>query len=262
MFQASVLASGSKGNSILVRTESTKILLDAGLSGKKITNFIHSIELDENKIDAVVISHEHSDHIRGAGIICRKLQIPLYISESTYNACNLRLGKLPVGPIYFENGSSTFVIGDIEIRAFQSSHDVVDGSNFTLRKIGDDSRKLAVATDLGFSSNLMITQLKNSTSIILESNHDLNMLIKGSYPPHLKQRIKSKQGHLSNEQAVKVIKEVYHPGLKNIILAHLSEENNLPEIAEKLMRDYLNKKDKNLNLIVASQYESTKIIDV
>jgi len=131
-----------------------------------------------------------------------------------------------------------------------------------LRKIGDDSRKLAVATDLGFSSNLMITQLKNSTSIILESNHDLNMLIKGSYPPHLKQRIKSKQGHLSNEQAVKVIKEVYHPGLKNIILAHLSEENNLPEIAEKLMRDYLNKKDKNLNLIVASQYESTKIIDV
>jgi len=261
MFQTSVLASGSKGNSILIRTESTKILLDAGLSGKKITNFIQSIKLDENKLDGVVISHEHSDHIRGAGIICRKLHIPLYISKDTYNACKERLGNLPIAAIHFENGSS-FTIGDIKIRAFQSSHDVVDGSNFTLKKVGDETRKLAIATDLGFSSNLMITQLKNSTSIILESNHDLKMLISGSYPPHLKQRIKSKQGHLSNEQAVNVIKEVYHPGLKNIILAHLSEENNLPTKAKKLMRDYLNKKDKNLKLIVASQYESTKLIDV
>ncbi|MDP8204790.1 MAG: MBL fold metallo-hydrolase [Candidatus Tenebribacter mawsonii] len=261
MFQASVLASGSKGNSILIRTENTKILLDAGLSGKKITNFIQSINLDENKMDGIVISHEHSDHIRGAGIICRKLHIPLHITKDTYQACKERLGKLPAGVIHFENGS-TFIIGNLKIRAFQSSHDVVDGSNFTLMKIGDESRKLAIATDLGFSSNLMITQLRDSTSIILESNHDVNMLISGSYPPHLKQRIKSKQGHLSNEQAVDVIKKVYHPGLRNIILAHLSEENNLPKKAEKLMKDFLIKKDKNLNLFVASQYESTKLIDV
>lgn len=261
MFQTSVLASGSKGNSILIRTESTKILLDAGLSGKKITNFIQSINLDENKLDGVVISHEHSDHIRGAGIICRKLQIPLYITKPTYNACEDRLGNLPVGVIHFKNGSS-FAIGDIEIRAFQSSHDVADGSNFTFKKNGDDTRKLAIATDLGFSSNLMITQLKDSTSIILESNHDVKMLINGSYPPHLKQRIKSKQGHLSNDQAVCVVSQVIHPGLKNIILAHLSEENNLPEKAEQLMRKYLNKKNKNIRLIVASQYESTKLIDV
>ena len=129
-------------------------------------------------------------------------------------------------------------------------------------RIGDESRKLSVATDLGYSSNLMLTIFKESTSIILESNHDVNMLIAGSYPPHLKQRIKSKQGHLSNEQAVEIIKKVYHPGLRNIILAHLSEENNLPEKAENLMRNYLNKKDKNVNLIVASQYESTMLINV
>lgn len=261
MFQTSVLASGSKGNSILIRTGNTKILLDAGLSGKKITNFIHSIKLDENKLNGVVISHEHSDHIRGAGIICRKLQIPLYISEPTYDVCREHLGKLPEGVIYFENGSS-FTIGDIEIRAFQSSHDVADGSNFTFKKVGDNIRKLAVATDLGFSSKLMIMQLKDSTSIILESNHDVKMLISGSYPPHLKQRIKSKQGHLSNEQAVGVISRVIHPGLKNIILAHLSEENNLPKKAEKLMRDYLQSINHDLELIVASQYESTKLIDV
>ena len=261
MFQTSVLASGSKGNSILIRTKSTKILLDAGLSGKKITNFIHSIKLDENKLDGVVVSHEHSDHIRGAGIICRKLHIPLYITKDTYNVCKERLGNLPVGSIHFKNGS-TFVIGDIEIRAFQSSHDVADGSNFTLKKVGDDTRKLAIATDLGFSSNLMITQLKDSTSIILESNHDVKMLINGSYPPHLKQRIKSKQGHLSNEQAVGVVSKIVHSGLKNIILAHLSEENNLPIKAEKLMRDYLHSINHDLQLIVASQYESTKLIDV
>jgi len=259
MFQTSVLASGSKGNSILIRTESTKILLDAGLSGKKITNFIQSLELDENKLDAVVISHEHSDHIRGAGIICRKFQIPLYITKATYDTCMNRLGKLDAGVKYFKKESS-FIIGNIKIRAFESSHDVVDGSNFVLKKVGDDNRKLAIATDLGFSSHLMITQLKESTSIILESNHDETMLIHGSYPPLLKQRIKSKHGHLSNEQAVEVIKKVYHPGLKNIILAHLSEENNLPVKAEQLMRKYL--KDKNLELIVASQYESTKLIDI
>jgi len=261
MFQASVLASGSKGNSILIRTQSTKILLDAGLSGKKITNFIQSIKLDAHKLNGVVVSHEHSDHIRGAGIICRKLNIPLYITKATYNVCKERLGNLPIGAIHFENGSS-FVIGDIEIRAFQSSHDVADGSNFTLKKVGDDTRKLAIATDLGFSSNLMITQLKDSTSIILESNHDVNMLIAGSYPPHLKQRIKGKQGHLSNEQAVNVIKKVYHPRLRNIILAHLSEENNIPIKAEKLMRDYLHSINHDLQLIVSSQYESTKLIDV
>ena len=261
MFQSSVLASGSKGNSILIRTESTKILLDAGLSGKKITNIIQSIDLDENKLDGILISHEHSDHIRGAGIICRRLHIPLYITKSTYEVCKDRLGKLPFDPINFET-EIPFIIGDIRIRAFRSSHDVVDGNNFTFMKIGDESRKLAVATDLGYSSNLMITQLMNSTSIILESNHDVNMLITGSYPPPLKQRIKSKHGHLSNEQAVEVIEKVYHPGLRNIILAHLSEENNLPEMAEELMRNYLKNKDNKVNLIIASQYESTKLIDV
>lgn len=261
MFQTSVLASGSKGNSILIRTESTKILLDAGLSGKKITNFIQSIKLDENKLRAVIISHEHSDHIRGAGIICRRFNIPLYITEPTFEVCQSRLGKLPAGVVHFSNGSS-FQIGDLKIRAFQSSHDVVDGSNFTIQKSDEPSRKLAVATDLGFSSNLMITQLRNSTSIILESNHDVKMLLKGSYPPHLKQRIKSKQGHLSNDQAVQVIRKIYHPGLRNIILAHLSEENNLPDKAESSMREYLHSIDHDLQLLVASQYESTKLIDI
>ncbi len=261
MFQTSVLASGSKGNSILIRTDKTKILLDVGLSGKKIIEFINSINLDENKLDAILISHEHSDHIRGAGIICRKLNIPLYITDLTYSICRNKLGKLPAGIEYFSNGE-TFQIGDIKVRAFQSSHDVIDGSNFTFRQVGNSQQKLAVATDLGFSSKLMILQLQDSSSIILESNHDMKMLLEGQYPPYLKQRIKGKQGHLSNEQAVDVISQVVHSGLKNIILAHLSEENNLPYRAEKLMKDYLESINCNLELIVALQYDPTKLIDI
>ncbi|MCF7858759.1 MAG: MBL fold metallo-hydrolase [Candidatus Cloacimonetes bacterium] len=261
MFQTSVLASGSKGNSILIRTERTKLLIDAGLSGKKIFEFIQSIKLDINKLQGVVASHEHSDHIKGAGIICRKFNIPLFITKSTYSACKDRIGNLTSGLVFFENGS-TFQIGDIIVRAFQSSHDVIDGSNFTFSKVGDKTRKLSIATDLGFSSKLMLNQLEDSTSIILESNHDIKMLLEGTYPPHLKQRIKSNQGHLSNDQAVGVVSKVVHQGLKNIILAHLSEENNLPEKAEQLMRDYLNSINHEVELIVASQYKSTKLIDV
>ena len=261
MFQTSVLASGSKGNSILIRTEKSKILLDAGLSGRKIINFINSIELDENKLNAVLISHEHSDHIRGAGIICRKLNIPLYITHLTYSICQVKLGKLPAGVVYFSIGKS-FKIGDIEVRAFQSSHDAIDGSNFIFKKIGDKKRKLAVATDLGYSSKLMIELLKKSSSIILESNHDIKMLLEGSYPANLKQRIKSRQGHLSNEQAVDVIAKVAHQGLKSVILAHLSEENNHPKKAEQAMRNYLHSIDHELKLIVASQYSSTELIDI
>ncbi len=261
MFQTSVLASGSKGNSILVRTNTSKILLDAGLSGKKITNFIKSIKLDENKLDAVVVSHEHSDHIRGAGIISRRFNIPMYISKATYEKSRKKLGKLPAGIINFSNGD-TFEIGDIIIRAFPSSHDVIDGSNFTFQKMGEEGRKLAVATDLGYSSKLMLMRIMESTTIILESNHDVEMLLSGSYPPHLKQRIKSKKGHLSNKQAVEVVSKIIHKGLKNIILAHLSEENNIPQKAENAMRDYLQHIDQEIDLIVASQYSSTRLVDI
>ena len=261
MFQTSVLASGSKGNCILIRSENTMLLLDAGLSGTRISGLLKSIDIDENKITALLISHEHNDHIRGAGIICRKLSIPLYSTELTYSACRKKIGKLPKGVKFFQNGD-TIKIGDIEIKAFQSSHDVVDGSNFVFKKTGDNERKLAVATDIGYSSNLMIINLRESTTIILESNHDIKMLLEGPYPWFLKQRIKSRQGHLSNEQAVGVIIKVIHPGLENLVLAHLSEKNNLPQIAENLMKDYLNSINYNLNLVISSQYKATPLIDI
>ena len=261
MFKVSVLASGSKGNCTVICTDKTMVLLDAGLSGKKILNFLASVNLDANKLNAVIISHEHNDHIKGAGIICRKLDIPLYITEMTYSVSQKPLGKLPEGAVFFENGNP-FKINDVEVKTFPSSHDVVDGSNFVFEKAGDKTRKLAVATDLGFSSKLMIHRIKESTTIVLESNHDVQMLLNGPYPPFLKQRIKSRQGHLSNEQAVGVITKVVHPGLKNLVLAHLSEQNNLPETAENIMKTYLKIIGHNLQLFVSSQYEATPLIDI
>ena len=261
MFKVSVLASGSKGNCTVICTNKTMVLLDAGLSGKKILNLLDSINLNANKLNAVIISHEHNDHIKGAGIICRRLDIPLYITEMTYSVSKKSLGKLPEGVVFFKNGN-LFKIGDIKVKTFPSSHDVVDGSNFVFEEAGDTSRKLAVATDLGFSSKLMLHRIKESTSIVLESNHDVQMLLNGPYPPFLKQRIKSQLGHLSNEQAVGVITKVVNPGLKNLVLAHLSEQNNLPETAENIMKEYLQIINHDLQLFVSSQYEATPLIDI
>ena len=260
MFQVSVLASGSKGNSIFIRTALSSILLDAGLSGKKIVSLLESIGIDPPSLNAVIVSHEHHDHLHGAGVICRKFDIPLYITDITFSVCCHALGRLP-GVKHFESGES-FVIGDIVVKAFPSSHDVIDGNNFVFFKKGDPLRKLAVATDLGYSTQLMLHNLKGCTTIVLESNHDLQMLLNGPYPLPLIQRIKSRQGHLSNEQAVGVITQVLHPGLKNLVLAHLSEQNNLPELAYQIMSGFLKEVNFELNLLVSSQYEATGLIDV
>lgn len=261
MFQVSVLASGSKGNSTMIRTDSTKILVDAGLSGKKIWDAMEKIGAEKNKISAIIISHDHSDHMKGAGIVCRKLQIPLYISRLTYESCLHKIGKLPLGVQHFQVGKS-IQIGDIVVETIPSKHDTIDSANFVFHQIDEPNRKLTLATDLGESSRYLLVKMMNSTSVILESNHDIQMLMDGPYPPELKQRVKGKQGHLSNVQAVDLMRQIMHPGLENLILAHLSEENNKPVLAEKTMKKYLEEQDHEINLIVASQYEPTTIIDI
>ena len=261
MFQASVLASGSKGNCAVIRTNSTKILVDAGLSGKKIWEALEKIGAQKEKISGLVISHDHSDHIKGAGIVCRKLQIPLYISRLTYESCLHKLGKLPAGIEHFIVGKN-FTIGDIYIETIPSKHDGIDGSNFVFTTKSAPDRKLTLATDLGESSRYLMVKMADSTSIILESNHDLEMLLNGSYPMPLIQRVKGKQGHLSNEQAVELISQTIHPKLSNLILAHLSEENNKPKLAYNVMNNFLKQNSHKLNLIVADQYEPTKMIDI
>ncbi|MEA1973245.1 MAG: MBL fold metallo-hydrolase [Candidatus Cloacimonadota bacterium] len=260
MFQVAVLASGSKGNAFLVRTNKTKILVDVGLSGKKLFGLMDKLDLSKDKISAIIISHEHSDHVKGAGVVCRKLKIPLYISKHTYFASKKKINK--VDEIHYFNTSEKFIIDDLEILPFQSSHDAVDSHNFILQQENNHEQKLGIITDLGYATKLHNLRLKNVTTILLESNHDPKLLLDGPYPWELKQRVKGRNGHLSNEQAVGLITNIMSPVLKNIILVHLSETNNKPNIAYSTMKNYLDSLKSTIFVCVSSQYEPTKIFDV
>lgn len=261
MLKTSVLMSGSKGNASLVFTDDTYLLLDAGLSGKKIFGAMEEIGIDPGKLNGIIISHEHSDHVNGAGVISRKLNIPIYFSEPTYSSCCNKLGKLKQAPVYFQVGDK-FSIRDINVTSFSSSHDAIDSSNFLFEQLNNSSQKLAIATDLGFASKLLLNKIKEATTLILESNHDEYILLNGSYPWELKQRVKSIKGHLSNKQAVAVVSQMMHPGLSNLILAHLSEANNTPELAFKEMDSYLKEIKSEVKLFIADQLRPTPIINV
>lgn len=261
MFQTSVLVSGSKGNAVLVRTGEVAVLLDAGVSAKTIFSALDCLRVSRHELKAVLVSHEHSDHTRGVGALARMLKIPLYINQDTYAQCAHRVGNLP-GPVnFFETGSS-FEIGDLRIHPFSSSHDAADSCNFTFQRLDEPERKLGVAMDLGFPTALSVNKLRHCTTLILESNHDERMLMEGPYEWSLKQRIKSITGHLSNLQAVGVVSQVMHHGLENLILAHLSETNNLPQLALETMQNYLRTIRSDIQLLVASQHGHTPLLNV
>ncbi len=261
MFQVGIIASGSRGNCLVIRGNEGAILLDAGLTGKKIIEGLEKLGIEPQELKGLVISHEHSDHISGAGIICRKLDIPLYISQETYACAAGQLGRLPQGAFYFEH-SKIFKINDLNIIPFASSHDAVDSSNFIFYQEENPNARLGIATDCGYFTRLMKERLQNCTTLILESNHDEVLLIEGPYSWHLKQRVKSRQGHLSNRQAVSVISQIIHPGLKKLVLAHLSEQNNTPELAESEMLRYLEMINHGLELFIARQNTVINLMDI
>ena len=260
MFKVSALASGSKGNAFLIKTAKTKILLDAGLSGKSIFNLMNIIDLEKENLKAIIVSHEHSDHTKGAGIVCRKLKIPLYITQSTYFASKKTIKV--VEEMHHFSSDTKIVIDDLIISPFQSSHDAVDSHNFVIEQADNSEQKLAIVTDLGYVHKLYKLKLRDVTTILLESNHDPEMLRDGPYPWSLKQRVKGRAGHLSNEQAVGLVVEIISPKLKNLVLVHLSETNNDPDIAYSTMKNYLDSINSEVNVIVSNPHNPTKLIDV
>lgn len=220
-----LLASGSKGNSLFVEAGETKILLDAGLSAREIVARLAAIEVAVSDINGIIISHEHNDHIRGAGTLARKFDIPVLLSypASRETAGHFRSARL----IEFESGCS-FEFRDLLIDPFPITHDTVDPVGIVVES--RDGR-IGVATDLGLATRLVKEKLKGCRALVLESNHDEEMLANGPYPWHLKQRIKSRHGHLSNSEAAELLADVLGPGLESVFLAHLSEVNNHPEKA-------------------------------
>lgn len=250
-----MLASGSRGNSIYISHRKTAILIDAGLSGVEIERRMASRRISARDIDAIIVSHEHADHIQGVGVLARKHRIPVYISDQTQITAADRLGNIP-SMAAFSCGAA-FGIKDLLIRPFSISHDAADPAGFI---IGCNGRQIGIATDLGMPTAMVRQHLKNCCGLILEANHDPQMLEHGPYPWPLKQRVKSRTGHLSNESARDLLMDVLHDGLAHVILAHLSETNNTPELALHTVSGQLDRHRPRLT--VALQHAAGKIITI
>ncbi len=253
-FKVCPLASGSKGNALFVGCADHGILIDAGLSGVEIQRRLTSVDVDPEQLTAIIITHEHSDHVKGAGVLSRRFNIPVYISPKTYQACS-GLGK--ISDLCFFDCGRPFQIDEIQITPFSTSHDATDPVGLTLA-LGN--KKIGVATDLGIATNLVKEHLKGSDLLYLESNHDVDMLVNGPYPWHLKQRIKSRRGHLSNADARQLVSDVKTEKLKHVILAHLSEENNCPKKAAKEVSLSLNAS--GIKLYVAGPDQPGQLIHI
>lgn len=222
------LFSGSSGNALYLKYNDTSILIDAGLSKKRITQAISDIGEDASKLNAILITHEHIDHTSGIGVMERGYNIPVYANISTWKNMPSFVGRISQENIcYFETGKK-FTINDIEILPFGIPHDAADpvGYSFYL-----DSRKVTSVTDIGHLTDTILENIKGSDLLLMESNHDLDMLINGSYPGPLKKRIKGDFGHLCNKDCGDLIARYIEFGLKTIVLGHLSAENNTPQLA-------------------------------
>lgn len=257
------LYSGSSGNSIFISSGRTKMLVDSGLSGKKIVEALCSIGENPTELCAILISHEHSDHTRGAGILSRRFDIPIYANEKTWDEMGKALGPVNVkNKMYFNTGCG-FDIGDIFVNPFSIPHDAVEpvGFNFFV-----GNKKITTATDIGHMNKKLLGHMKESDLLLIESNHDVEMLKMGKYPWYLKKRIMGDNGHLSNEMSGKAVADLAGSGTRHFILGHLSRENNFPQLAYQTVSNILREKnidiDKDIILSVASRSEASKVVDV
>ena len=256
------LYSGSSGNSLLVETENTKLLIDAGVSSRKIENALKDIDIDPTSIDAILITHEHSDHVQGLGTFSKKFDLPVFVNQETLDAMPKQRDKIADKNINKFKIKDKFDIGDLKIHPFSIPHDAANPCGFNIFK-GD--KKLSIATDIGKMTNDILRCLEESEFIMLESNYDPEVLKHSAYPYILKRRIAGPTGHLSNELAGKTISHLLKSGLKNAMLGHLSKESNFPELAYQTVIDELisnNYNENSLSLSVASRDEHSKIIQI
>lgn len=235
--KVSVLASGSSGNSIFISNGKIRLLIDAGLSGKKITDRLKSCNINGEDIDAILVTHEHQDHVKGVGILSRRYDLPIYANELTWEGAFSCLGKIEDNNIKIFN--KDFMVGSLGIEPFSISHDARDPVGYIIHA-GD--KKIGIATDMGYVSKAIKEKLTGLDFLIIESNHDLEMLMAGSYPPYLKKRIRSKHGHLSNDATAALLPEIVNSNYPSILLAHLSKDNNIPDLAYITIKNNLEDK--------------------
>ena len=251
--QVSVLASGSNGNSIYVATPGVRILIDAGLSARELERRLERIGVRAQDLDALVITHEHRDHVSGLGPLSRRYRLPVFLNRATRGNLPDQVGSL-ADCVEFTTGRS-FSVADLTIHPFSLSHDAADPVGLTL--VNGES-KVGICTDLGKATRLVHHHLQECRLLLLEANHDVGMLTKGPYPWSLKQRIRSPSGHLSNEKARELLARVLGETLERVILAHLSEVNNRPGTVLEAFAEVRHLK--SLRLTVASQHNPSEMI--
>ena len=255
------LASGSSGNCIYVGAGETKLLVDAGISCKKIAEGLEQLGIDPGGIDAILITHDHCDHIQGAAVFARKYNVPVYATPLTMEYL-CKKAVCPPGPQLQMKvePDSDFFVGTIHVRPFKISHDALDPVSYALEA---DGEKIGFATDLGVYDEYTVAALSDCDALYIEANHDVNMLMLGSYSYSTKLRIDSPLGHLSNEACAALILRVRTEKLRHVVLAHISKENNLEELAYETVRQAL-AADKRFatetHLMVANRYDPSALI--
>lgn len=256
------LYSGSSGNCLFVENNSTKILVDCGVSGKKVCEGLESIDKKIEDIDAIIVTHEHSDHVQSLGLISKKYNIPVYANTETWQAMPTQSQNILENNKKTFNNDNDFEIGNLLIHPFSTPHDAANPCGFN---IYSGKRKISIATDLGHMDNVILENLKGSSFILLESNYDPEILKVSKYPYILKQRIAGPNGHLSNSTAGKTIGCLIQNDLKTVMLGHLSKENNFPELAYQTVVEELigqNIDTNEISLSVANRNNPTKIIEL
>ncbi|MEE3420209.1 MAG: MBL fold metallo-hydrolase [Lachnospiraceae bacterium] len=224
------IASGSSGNCIFAGSSHTSVLVDAGISGKKVEAGLNGLDMTTRDMDAILVTHEHSDHIKGLGVLARRYGLPIYATQGTIDAMEkmTTLGKIPEGLCHPIRAGEDFRIGDLTVKPFSISHDAADPVGY---RIEHEGHKAAIATDMGCYDDAIIRMLSGLDVLLLESNHDVHMLEAGPYPYYLKRRILSDHGHLSNDAAGDLLGKILHDNIRHIFLGHLSQQNNYEALA-------------------------------
>ena len=260
------IASGSSGNCIYVGSDHTHIIIDAGISKKKIEEGLGKIGISGEELDGILVTHEHSDHIQGLGVFSRKYKVPIYATAGTI--CGIEnyksLGKMPEGLFHSIKADEEFSLGELTIKPFAISHDAIEPTGYRIEK---NQKSVAVATDLGNSDKYIVEKLKDVNALVLEANHDVHMVEVGPYPYPLKRRVLGEQGHLSNELSGRLLCDILHDDLQCVMLGHLSKENNYESLAyetvklEVTLGDNKYKGD-DIHIVVAKRDTVSELITV
>jgi phosphoribosyl 1,2-cyclic phosphodiesterase len=241
----SVLASGSTGNAFYIESDKEKLLVDAGLSGKQMDKLFDDVQVSPADLSGILVTHEHSDHIKGLGIIARKYNLPIYANQKTWNAMEGSIGKLSLDQKFVFNMEEVKTFGDIDVESFGVSHDAAEPMFYVFRAGG---KKVALVTDLGYVSERIKKTVEGADAYIFESNHDVGMLRMGRYPWSVKRRILGDSGHVSNEDCGLALTDVIDNNTKRIYLAHLSKDNNMKDLARMSVDNILRERGINVEL--------------